>query len=754
MMKKILALILVAVTVLSLSALVTSADDGRTVSQRAAMLKSLDVMKGDPDGNLRLDDNITRAEFTKMAVAMSSARNSISTSLNVSPFKDVPYTHWSAPYVRLAVSEGYIRGYSDFTFRPDNNVTYAEATTVALKLLGYTDADFGAAWPHGQMSTAKSISLTDGIEGDYNSPISRGGCVILLTNLLDTKLKNSQSKYASVIDCELRESVILVATKNEDPSVASGKIYTTAGTFKIGDDSVTSNIGARGDVLIRNGDEIISFTPTGSATTSKMVVYSTIGNVVIGYVNGQLTQETVSSGTTAYVGASPSTFASASGRLSMGSVMTIQKDLSGNIEYVSISEGATLKGPVIVTNGGWYTAYTSNIDEYAVIRNGSKATAQELKVNDVAYFSPDLKILFAYANTRTGIYESASPNKDMPTTVRVSGVNYEIEGAAAFNALSSTGTLEFGDTVTLLLGKDGKIAGVAGAGTGTVSDVCGYLVGSGKKNFTDEKGSQYSSYYIEVVLPGGEKAEYTTKANYEKYLNNIVKVNFSTSGTSIAAITPNASVYGKVDAANYKIGNFSVDKDVKILEVNTSSQGVTPIYKNVLLKRLDGVKLGDNNVLYASKNSNGKYDKIIIEDVTGDLYSYGMITSADKEAGMYTFDVNGSTYTATGSFTAVSKYTPAKFGIAGGKTVSMMSISEINEKIESLSATELVTEKGTTYILSDSVSVYVTRAGSLAFKWVPISEILENPENYSINAFYDKKSSDGGRVRVIVANQK
>lgn len=757
MIKKLLAVLIAASMTVSLCTFSVFAEESYSVTDRAAVLKSLGIMQGDPDGNLRLEDNVTRAEFTKMAVAMSSVRNAVASATKVSPFKDVSHTHWSAPYVRLAATNGFVRGYSDFTFRPDNSVTFAEATTMALKLLGYVDEDFGGAWPYGQMGTADNIGLTDDISGDYNAPISRGGCVILLTNLLDTKLKSGQAKYASVVDCEIRESVILVATKNEDPAVANGKIFTTAGTFKMGESSLAEKIGARGDILVRNGEEIVAFTPTGNTTTTRMVVYSTLDNVVIGYVNGQLTQETFTAGTTAYVGASQSTFGAASGRLSMGSVMTIQKDSSGNVEYVSISEGSTLKGPAIVKDGNWYSAYASGLDDYAVIRNGSKATVSALKTNDVAYFAPDLKILFAYANAKTGVYESASPNKDMPTSVKISGVTYQIEGAAAFNALSSTGDIEFGDTVTILLGKDGKIAGVV-TGESADSDVYGFLAGAGKKNFTDEKGNEYSSYYINIVLPGGEIAEYITKSNYARSVNNIVRVTFGAGGTKVSSLNAQSAVYGEADMENYTIGTTPVSRDVKILEVSTSSQGVTALYKKVLPKRLDGVNLKDNEILYATKNAEGEIDSMIIEDVTGDLYSYGLMVTADKNNRSYTFDVGGNIYTASGNYTAVSRGMPARFTFAGGnpggRLLGMMSIYEISEDIEEISTTNIVTEKGNTYTLSDNVGVYLVQTGGTSAKWISLSHILENVENYRISAYYDKKDSAGGRVRIIVASEK
>ena len=57
-------------------------------------------MNGYPDGSFGLENNVTRAEFTKIAVAASSYRNSVATSMTVSPFPDVPYSHWAAPYIK------------------------------------------------------------------------------------------------------------------------------------------------------------------------------------------------------------------------------------------------------------------------------------------------------------------------------------------------------------------------------------------------------------------------------------------------------------------------------------------------------------------------------------------------------------------------------------------------------------------------------------------------------------------------------
>lgn len=94
----------------------TTAGEGEALQVLAAM----GVMNGDEKGNLDLSANVTRAAFTKMAVAASTYRDMATSTAHVSPFSDVKYTHWAAGYIKTAVDAGWINGYLDGTFRPDS----------------------------------------------------------------------------------------------------------------------------------------------------------------------------------------------------------------------------------------------------------------------------------------------------------------------------------------------------------------------------------------------------------------------------------------------------------------------------------------------------------------------------------------------------------------------------------------------------------------------------------------------------------
>ena len=88
MMKKICA-ILLAATLFAVPAGAQEMD----AEQMLGLVSSLQIITGYPDGSYGLENQVTRAEFTKIAIAASQYRNAVATNLTVSPFKDVPYSH-------------------------------------------------------------------------------------------------------------------------------------------------------------------------------------------------------------------------------------------------------------------------------------------------------------------------------------------------------------------------------------------------------------------------------------------------------------------------------------------------------------------------------------------------------------------------------------------------------------------------------------------------------------------------------------
>ena len=87
-------------------------------------------INGYTDGTFKPDYPVTRAEFSKMLNIAFGISNTQATS-----FRDVPSTAWYATEVKKAVAAGYINGYEDNTFRPNNNITRQEAAVMIASVI-------------------------------------------------------------------------------------------------------------------------------------------------------------------------------------------------------------------------------------------------------------------------------------------------------------------------------------------------------------------------------------------------------------------------------------------------------------------------------------------------------------------------------------------------------------------------------------------------------------------------------------------
>ncbi len=91
-------------------------------------VSSMEFMTGFPDGSFRPYANITRAE---VAVVCNNVYSLTSQDMT-NPFKDIN-NHWGKKYITIAYKNGAISGYPDKTFKPELNMTRAEAATLFAK---------------------------------------------------------------------------------------------------------------------------------------------------------------------------------------------------------------------------------------------------------------------------------------------------------------------------------------------------------------------------------------------------------------------------------------------------------------------------------------------------------------------------------------------------------------------------------------------------------------------------------------------
>ncbi len=137
-------------------------------------LEENNILNGYPDGTFKPDNSVNRAEFLKIILEGSSI--TLDETENT-PFSDVNHSAWYAEYIKKAYKEGWVVGYSDGTFRPEQTINKVEA----LKILGEVQAwqletmpsdhpfddVFKAAWYATYVSYAKERNYLEETSGNF-----------------------------------------------------------------------------------------------------------------------------------------------------------------------------------------------------------------------------------------------------------------------------------------------------------------------------------------------------------------------------------------------------------------------------------------------------------------------------------------------------------------------------------------------------------------------------------------------------------
>jgi hypothetical protein len=419
---------------------------------------------------------------------------------------------------------------------------------------------------------------------------------------------------------------------------------------------------------------------------------------------------------------------------------------AGEIDRVALINSA-MKGPVVVTSG-WQSQVGFDLSTATVYRGGKLSSLSALQTNDVLYWSKSMHTLWAYSNKVTGLYQAVSPSASSPSAVTVAGKTYAIETSDAAYALSNLGSYKTGDTVTLLLGRDGGVAAVAESGTvtGTVYGVVSAVADSA---YTDGNGNSYTAKTVTLTATDGNTYSYPVEANSSLKAGNLVQVTSSGSDTQVKRLSQ-ASISGKINSSATKLGNTALSEDVEILDMNSDGLAV-----KVSASRMANVSLSGDDVKFYRKNAAGEVDTLILNDVTGDLYSYGVITSSNETdvsyesqsvlAGDYNYDVGGVTYShrVSGSVLNLSVgpvqiqgslYAPSKF-----KKLTAV-------KLTAVDALTAATQDNGAFPVWSGVAVYELENGTYR-----LSSLERVRTGYALTGYYDKAVSAGGCIRVIVA---
>lgn len=119
--------------------------DGAWCCRAVSTLTNMGIIKGYTDGTFQPNKSITRAELATIIARFAKL------DVNTKTFSDIT-GHWAQKSIELAAGNGWINGYEDGTFRPNNNITRAETFAMINRVLDRQTENVSDLLPTSEMN--------------------------------------------------------------------------------------------------------------------------------------------------------------------------------------------------------------------------------------------------------------------------------------------------------------------------------------------------------------------------------------------------------------------------------------------------------------------------------------------------------------------------------------------------------------------------------------------------------------------------
>lgn len=624
------AALLASLTLLPAGAAVSSFSDvgDPATAVNADILRLMGVVSG--TGGNRFDPNgtLTRAQFCTMAVNFLQKGDEARRYATQTIFSDVKSTHWARAYINYAASctvetggEGsagvrLISGVGDGRFLPDRNITMGEAVTILLRALGYSGKDAGAVWPQGYMDLGASIGLTEGLSAGAYDSISRAQAAQLFVNALKCKKQDGIVYYKSLGGTVESGTIILAVNVETDDGSSDGAIRTTHNKASEaylparGSGSVTALQGKRGDLVLNDREEIVTFVPDNSTA----ITVTLSGNAQAGYLKASGgKQYTISGDTQVYTaaGGAGKNYSEAFSTLVSGTTVTMYTD-RGKIQAIYATGGATetTSDAVVVmgdvTNATFHQL-TGGLTNFTIMKNRQAIRMSDIKDYDVVTYDSLSNTLIVSDLKLSCVYGDGSPNTKAPTSVTIQGSGDQFD--VLESAWNTCGGFKPGDNVVLLLTADGKVAGMAAPSGKVRSNAVGFLDGG----------------EVEIFLPNGLTRTLKGEVSSTSLDKQLVSVSVNKGGVSVSRLSTSRAP-GDFNVTGMKLGSYTVAAGVRVYE-----QVSTGVMVAVDRGDLTAQSIPAGQIAGYHLNSTNVVDYIVLKDVTGNAYIYGMMVGGWEE---------------------------------------------------------------------------------------------------------------------------
>lgn len=735
----------------------------------AGVLEGMGIVSGVREGEYSPDTTLTRAQFCVLIIHTMGKKELVNTYTQKTLFTDVKPGSWYTGYVNLAYSLNLLSGYGNGKFGPDDPITYGQAATLLLRVLNYTSAEIGKVWPVDYVNYAHSLELDEGLSLSADDPIRRGQAAILLYNTLNTHPKDASVElYRSFADTAATKAAILLSTDAENGTQAGlamactlGSGSTTIEYFPQKNRLSDALVGCIGELMVTGAGKVVGFMPTGVRFDDVVISQAKASGITD--PAGTLHKITGSAAT--IIGEDLYSW-NTTGHLQANSYKDHTARLfyhdDGSVAYVYIGAGAATAATrtVVATSATPAAEFVRALNltgNYTITKNGVPATARDLARYDTAYFDSASRTLRVSDYFLTGCLQNATPALDGAETITVAGCTLPV----LESAWDTLGRYKLGDTVTLLLTDNGKVAAVTDP---RATELLGVLSTDGTSVTLCGSGLVITDKEL-VVDP--------------RLAGTLVRCRVDKDG--ISAFSYSSSLSGSLNLSAKTLGNYSLAPGCQIFEYaggkgdhgyvyslsGTLGQGSTDFSA---ITWTDTISSG--NIRAAHLNSAGQVDVLLLHDVTGNSWQYGKYTPYRNEDGIASSSGGKRIYNDAATLTNsdgeshkfLSAYATARYSTIQGVALCTSS-SGANQQAAGLislsslpvAAKDLFLQGDDWYAdcgerilpVSDLVQVCITPSDQWLAGEDGIRAALSS--GLTLRVYYDRDPASGGQVRVLCA---
>lgn len=750
-----------------------------SVAEAAEFLRMMGVVSGKPGGAFDPTGTLTRAEFCKMVVTAQGRGDEEPSQRGRTIYLDVGPGYWARGYINLAststatsgggsgdgdgdksgsstpaASNALVGGVGNGTFQPDRPITYGEAVTILCRVLGYDVASAGGGdWFDGAMASASTAGLTDDLTLSGWDTLTRSQAATLFYNLYFSKPKGSTGEYLVSLGGKVEDSGVLLDVNAVADDGSSGAVQTTKTTYKTDRAMDPSMEGLEGKAVLDKDGKLLSFQPK-TGTSQKTYSVSTATATEITAVGGA--KLSVDPDAKAYQDGKETTYDKVYLNLKVGAPVVFHYGANGKLAYLFFPSAAVEDASSMVAKNkpnGSSDPFSSlaKSGNYVMYKNGALATAADIRQYDTAVWDASTGVMRISDLKLTGVYEAVKPSPESPVTVKVMGKEFPVLPSARGDMSS----FKVGSRVTLLLTAEGTVAGAIPPNTASGGSVG---IATVSKNAASVKllGS-------DITVTGELYGD--ADSNAARYGDKLVTVSSNSVGKLSLSVVTGRDAVGALDVGGRKLGDKTVADNVKVYDRVGDSAMVAVDYADI-----SNITVPNDKIGFVQYDWAGRVSTLVLNDVTGDAYSYGYLayvsgdTEKDEDGKVISVspsklsvrqgDSKGNEITAAQGTTTDA----ARTGIPGGVAVSgsgkvaawvqLQSFGGVSRSAFDADAMTL-TRTNAVWPVADNVQCY----NKTTQTWfAPGKEGLNVLRAYSdnISAYYDKAIEDGGKIRMLI----